>query len=68
MRDPNRIPEMTDLLRQVWERYPDWRLGQLVCNMGRLLGMFDPFFVEDDKMKSVLEWEIEDHDRRNANE
>jgi hypothetical protein len=30
MRDPNRIPVVLDSLRQVWERHPDLRLGQLI--------------------------------------
>lgn len=32
MRDPARIDPMLDLLRQVWMRSPDLRLGQLIVN------------------------------------
>jgi len=30
MRDPKRIPEVLEAIRQAWERQPDLRLGQLV--------------------------------------
>ena len=53
MRDLNRIPEMIRELQKLWEEYPDQRLGQLVCNIGRQLGYYDPFFMEDDK---ALQW------------
>jgi uncharacterized protein YihD (DUF1040 family) len=32
MRDPNRIDEIIDWLRQEWKANPDWRLGQLIVN------------------------------------
>ena len=35
MRDPARIDRMIELLRLVWKRYPDLRLGQLVVNLCR---------------------------------
>jgi hypothetical protein len=31
-RDPARIDEIVDLLREAWKRHPDWRLCQLVSN------------------------------------
>lgn len=30
MRDPNRIGPLLERLREVWERHPDMRLGQLL--------------------------------------
>ena len=46
MRDPNRIGPTLEVIRQLWEKYPDWRLGQLVFNLaGR-----DPFYIEDDEL------------------
>lgn len=33
MRNTNRIYEILDALRQAWEKYPDWRFFQLVCNL-----------------------------------
>jgi len=32
MRDQNRIPKHVALLTQIWSRYPDLRLGQLLVN------------------------------------
>ena len=32
MRDPARIDQMLELLREVWTRSPDLRLGQLIVN------------------------------------
>ena len=31
-RDPARIPETLQQLQQLWEAYPDLRLGQLLMN------------------------------------
>lgn len=33
MRDPQRIDEILDELRDFWKKYPDLRLGQLVVNV-----------------------------------
>jgi hypothetical protein len=35
MRDPARIDQMPGLLREVWTRSPDLRLGQLMVNAVR---------------------------------
>ena len=32
MRDPDRISEILGVLRDIWERNPDLRLGQIVVN------------------------------------
>lgn len=50
MRDPNRIPEILAILQQGWEKVPDWRLGQLIENLKRYIGVDDLFYIEDDKM------------------
>jgi len=47
MRDPNRIPEMMDLIGRIWMKYPDLRLGQLIANA---VGDQKPFYIEDDEM------------------
>jgi hypothetical protein len=33
MRDPDRIPIVLEKIERLWQRYPDWRLGQLVANV-----------------------------------
>ena len=50
MRDLNRIPEVLVMLQQGWEKVPDWRLGQLIENLKRYIGVDDLFYIEDDKM------------------
>lgn len=46
MRDPDRIPVILAQIEQLWERYPDLRLGQLILNIFR-----DDFYhVEDEDL------------------
>lgn len=53
MRDPNRIDEILNTVKTVWNQYPDMRFGQLVVNV---LGI-DPFYVEDDViLKAFQNW------------
>jgi uncharacterized protein YihD (DUF1040 family) len=33
MRDEKRIPQILAELQKIWEKYPDLRLGQLLCNV-----------------------------------
>ena len=33
MRDPQRIPEVLEVIEQLWRLHPDWRLGQLISNL-----------------------------------
>ena len=51
MRDPNRISKVLDSIKKIWEKYPDMRLGQLICNVLR-----DPtlYYVEDDELVEFL--------------
>lgn len=55
MRDPKRIRKFCERLANAWESaVPDWRFGQLMCNV---LGEMkkDPFFPEDDEMIEFIE-------------
>ena len=53
MRDPNRIDEILNTVKIVWNQYPDMRFGQLVVNV---LGI-DPFYIEDDViLKAFQNW------------
>jgi uncharacterized protein YihD (DUF1040 family) len=49
MRDPNRIPLVLQEIERLWQAHPDWRLGQLVCN---LAAWADP-------MQNIV-WDVED--------
>ena len=52
MRDPARIDEFLQVFRNLWERYPDMRFGQLVVNT---LGS-DPFYKEDDEALLLVKY------------
>jgi len=54
MRDPNRIPVVLDKLREFWELYPDWRLGQLFNNLQSIIG-HDMFYMEDEMLIDFLD-------------
>ena len=54
MRDKNRIKPFLERLGKVWEQVPDWRFGQLMCNVLNSMSN-DPFFTEDDEMIEYFE-------------
>ena len=51
MREAKRIDIILQELSNLWHKYPDLRLGQLICNVIR-----DPalYYIEDDKLIEVL--------------
>ena len=54
MRDPARIELIATLLVDIWKKYPNLRFWQLLLNINwDYYG--DYFFLEDDKVLSVLE-------------
>lgn len=56
MRDPARIDRMLEVLREVWNKHPDLRLGQIV-EVARSNGGLDrtsTFYVEDDALEEGL--------------
>ena len=54
MRDPARIELIATLLVDIWKKYPDLRFWQLLLGINwDYYG--DYFFLEDDKVLSVLE-------------
>ncbi len=52
MRDPARIDRILELVEKVWRAHPDLRLTQLIMNVLNMNS--DPYYVEDDKLESVL--------------
>lgn len=61
MRDPARIDQMLDLLREVWTRSPDLRLGQLIVNAVRPQESCLPVFsIEDAVLARRLEWMLKE--------
>jgi hypothetical protein len=53
MRDPKRIDEFCKELATIWKEVPDWRFGQLICNVFGSC-MHDPWFYEEDDMLKVF--------------
>lgn len=54
MRNPNRIDDFCTQLAKIWKtNVPDWRFGQLICNVFGTLNE-DPFFPEEDKMIKIF--------------
>lgn len=62
MRDPDRISRMLELVEEIWRKWPDLRLGQLIEVVGtrevhgrsRRTNDHCVFNVEDDKMERYL--------------
>jgi len=52
-RDPARHQRVLDLLCQVWLKYPQLRLGQLLVNIDARFER-NPFFVEDDEVEASI--------------
>lgn len=54
MRDLNRIDKITNLLNEIWHKYPDLRFWQLLLNIAwDYKGDF--FYLEDNKVLMVLD-------------
>lgn len=65
MRNPDRIDKFCNELAQIWKsNVPDWRFGQLICNVFGEMNQ-DPFFPEEDKMIKIFRNYF---DRSNGNE
>lgn len=54
MRDPKRIDKFCAELAKLWHIVPDWRFGQLICNV---FGVYkgNVFFPEDDKLMEFMQ-------------
>ena len=58
MRNKDRIRPFCERLAAAWERCPDMRFGQLICNafsVSNTGACKDPFFVEDDVTIFLIE-------------
>lgn len=52
MRDPKRIRPFLNKVAEYWEKVPDWRFGQLICNIPFTI---DPFILEEDEFLKFLD-------------
>lgn len=66
MRDPKRIDEITNLLNEIWHKYPDLRFWQLMDllrgTMYNKMAVRDLFYCEDDVTKKFFK-DIETKER-----
>lgn len=67
MRDPDRIPDFCDKLANVWSNVPDWRFGQLICNVFGI-SKKDPFYMEEDEILKLFEDYFKPDERENNDE
>lgn len=60
MRDPNRIPLVLQEIEKVWRLHPDWRLGQLVCNLAAWIDSSENIVwdVEDDALMAEAQQHV----------
>lgn len=55
MRDPDRIPEILELVAQIWKKESDLRLGQLIFNATKLKDQnADVAGIEDEGLRKGL--------------
>ena len=54
MRDIDRIKPFLDEFGEIWKtNFPDWRFGQLMCNLQSYVGS-DLFYCEENKILEIL--------------
>lgn len=53
-RDPKRIPEVLGLISEIWNKYPDLRLCQLLENV-KPQNYNDMYYIEDSDLITLLE-------------
>lgn len=53
MRDPKRIDSILNRIKQIWNKYPDLRLGQLIINVISDDSIL--YMLEDEEMIRSLE-------------
>jgi hypothetical protein len=49
---------MLELIREIWYKYPDLRLTQLIMNALKMNQ--DPYYVEDEKLEKALKEDIKE--------
>jgi hypothetical protein len=70
MRDPERISLVLQEIEKVWRLHPDWRLGQLVCNLAAWIDASQNIVwdVEDEALLAEAQRHVSDRgDVANAN-
>jgi len=55
MRKITRIPVILEQIEQIWEKYPDLRLGQLIVNVISDSNPTSLYYIEDEDLISKLQ-------------
>jgi len=55
MRDPKRIKSILDKIKVLWDKYPDWRFGQLLINYNIIPDDFRTWTNDDDGFEKYLD-------------
>lgn len=66
MRDPKRIPEILNQIKQGWSAYPDLRLGQLLLNISTRCGK-DLYYIEDEELVKLLRDFLQTYNKNGEN-
>ena len=53
MRDPRRISPTLELVAQVWRKYPDMRLPQLLSFIANIYGL-EPMHMEEEELYQAI--------------
>lgn len=53
-RPKERVERMLNAIQELWQRFPDWRLGQLLVNVSQRFEA-NPYYVEDSLLEEALE-------------
>ncbi len=63
MRDLERIPLVLHEIEKIWRLHPDWRLGQLICNLASWIdaSQYIVWDVEDDALVAEARLHVAKH-------
>jgi len=58
MRDPSRIDEIVEVLREAWKKHPDERLGQFIdnCCQGKFVIYRDQYYYSNLRNREDTQW------------
>jgi len=52
---PDKRREIVEKILAMWEKAPDLRLGQLLCNAALRNGADDLYYIDDDKLLAQMQ-------------
>lgn len=67
MRDPNRLGDVLQAVENIWRRYPDMRLGQLISNLADWAEQ-SVWDIEEDALVAEIERHLANNEQVKAGE